>query len=100
MSGVLTPPKGKTFTFRLDPAMKDALTRSAAEDHIQPAELMRDLVRRYLAEKEQRALEIEARRQSLSIAERASDPGTDEARVMKEISAGLELDYFADEWKP
>jgi hypothetical protein len=92
-------PKGETFTFRLDPVLKEALTRSAAEEHMQPAELMRDLVRRHLAGKERRAFEIEARRQSLAIAERARNPDSDEAQIMRDIEAELQRGDFDDAWK-
>ena len=90
-------PKGDTFTFRLDPAMKAALARSAAADHKQPAEIVRDLVRDYLARRERRAFEAEARRQSLTLNARAEDPTSDEAQVMRELEA--DLDAFAGEWK-
>jgi hypothetical protein len=66
---------------------------------MQPAELMRDLVRRHVAGREHRAFEIEARRQSLSIAQRARDPASDEAQVMREIEADMGHNDFADEWK-
>jgi hypothetical protein len=92
-------PNGETFTFRLDPALKAALTRSAADEHMRPAELVRKLVRNHLAGKERRAFEAEARRQSLAIAERARNPNSDEAQVMREIEADLERDDFANEWK-
>jgi hypothetical protein len=92
-------PKGETFTFRLDPALKVALSRSAADEHMQPAELLRMLVRDHVAGKERRAFEAEARRQSRAIADRARDPKSDEAQVMREIEAGLERNDFADEWK-
>jgi len=90
-------PKGGTFTFRLEPDLKAALARSAADDHKQPAEVVRGLVRDYLAEKARRAFEEEARRQCLAINARAQDPSSDEARVMRELEA--DLDAFADEWK-
>jgi len=92
-------PKDETFTFRLDSALKVALTRSAADEHMQPAELVRKLVRNHLAGKERRAFEAEARRQSLAIADRARNPKSDEAQVMREIDGGLERDDFAEEWK-
>jgi hypothetical protein len=60
---------------------------------------MRDLVRRHVAEKERQAFEIEARRQSLAIAERARDLVSEEAQVMREIDAVVERDDFADAWK-
>jgi predicted transcriptional regulator len=90
-------PKGDTFTFRLDPAMKAALARSAAADRKQPGEVVRDLVRDYLARRERRAFEAEARRQSLELNARAQDPTSDEAQVMRELEA--DLDAFADEWR-
>jgi hypothetical protein len=92
-------PKAETFTFRLDPALKAELTRSAEDEHVQPAELVRRLVRNHLAARERRAFEAEARRQSLAIAKRAGDLNSDEAQVMREIEAGLERDDFADAWK-
>ena len=91
-------PKGETFTFRLDPALKAGLTRSASAARMQPAELVRALVRDHLAQAERRAFEAEARRQSLAIAARARDPMSDEARVMREIEAVFE-DDAADERK-
>jgi len=99
MSRTSSSPKAETFTFRLDSALKAALTRSAEDEHMQAADLIRQLVRDHLAAKERRAFEAEARRQSLAIAQRARDPDSDEARVMREIEAGLERDEFADEWK-
>jgi predicted transcriptional regulator len=99
MPRISTTLKGETFTFRLDPTLKEALTRLAVAEHMQPAELMRNLVRRHVAEKERHAFEIEARRQSLAIALRASDLGSDEAQVMREIETDIEHNNFADEWR-
>ncbi|MEO3431676.1 hypothetical protein [Inquilinus sp. CAU 1745] len=89
--------KADTFTFRLDPALKSAFTRSAASEHRRPAELLRDLMRDHLARNERRAFEEEARRQSLVIAAAARDPESDEARVIRELEN--DLDAFGDEWK-
>lgn len=91
--------KGETFTFRLEPALKAALTRSAEEDQVQPAELLRELVRAHLADRERRAFEAEARRQSLAIAARAGEPGSDDAQVMREIAGQLDGDDFGSAWK-
>jgi predicted transcriptional regulator len=91
--------KAETFTFRLDPALKKALARSAADEHMQPAELVRELVRDYVIAKERRVFEIEARRQSLAIAQRVRGSANDEAQVMRDIDANLERDDFAHEWK-
>ena len=92
-------PKVETFTFRLDPALKAELTRSAEDEHTQPAELVRRLVRDHLAARERRAFEAEARRQSLAVAQRSRDPSSDEAQVMRDLEGGLDRDDFADAWK-
>ena len=99
MSRTSANTKADTFTFRLDPALKLALTHAATDARMPPAELVRSLVRAHLAGKEQRAFEAEAHRQSLAIAKRAADPTSDEARVMAEIDADLESGVFADTWK-
>jgi hypothetical protein len=96
--GSSTNPKGETFTFRLDSALKAGIAQSAKEQHVQPAELMRTLVREHLASKARRVFEAEARKQSLAIAARARDPDGDEAQVLREIEAGLDRDDFADTW--
>ena len=92
-------PKGDTFSFRLEPALKAELTRAAAEASMPPAQLVRALVRAHLAGKARRDFEAEARRQAHSIAQRALDPSTDEARVMAEIEGDLDTGVFADTWK-
>lgn len=94
-----TASKGETFTFRLDSSLKAALTRSAADEHMQAAELVRKLVRDHLAERERRAFKAEARRQSLAIAQRSLNTNSDEAQVMRDIEDGFDSDDFADEWK-
>lgn len=66
---------------------------------MQLAELIRELLRDHLADKERRAFEVEARRQSLAIAQRAQDPASDEALALREIEADLDRNDFAGEWK-
>jgi hypothetical protein len=89
----------ESFTFRLEPEMKAALTQAAAAEDRQPGELLRDLLRRYIADKERKAFEAEARRQCLAINALAQNPASDEAAVMAELDALLEVDGFRDEWK-
>jgi hypothetical protein len=91
-------PKGGTFTFRLDPRMKAALTRAAADEHKQPGELIRALLEDHLAQKQRRSFEEEARRQCMAINMRARESGSDEAAVMRELDANLDTDDFGDEW--
>ena len=94
-----TQPSSETFTFRLDSSLKTGLNRLAANEHIQPAELLRKLLRDHISQQERLAFEREARKQSLSIAKRALDPKSDEAQIMRELEAHLEDDDFAGEWK-
>jgi len=97
MARTTADPKADTFTFRLAPAMKAALAKSAAQEHKQPAELMRELVRDHIARRERQAFNEEARRQCLTINALAKDPDSDEAQVAREMEADLEA--FADEWR-
>lgn len=91
--------KAETFTFRLDPALKAALIQTAVEEHKQPGEFMRELLKAHIVRKRRRAFEAEARRQCLAINARAQDPASDEAAVMRELSERLDADEFGDEWK-
>ena len=72
MSRPSTKPTSETFTFRLEPALKEALRRSANDERMAPGELMRLLLRQHLTGRARRAFESEARRQSTTIAARAS----------------------------
>lgn len=56
-------------------------------------------MRAYVKQRERRAFEAEAHRQSRAIAERAKEPNSDEYAVMREIEADLDRDDFAGEWK-
>ena len=89
----------ESFTFRLEPEMKAALTLAAASEDRQPGELLRDLLRRYIADKERATFEAEARRQCLAVNALAQNPDSDEAAVMAELDAHLAADGFRDEWK-
>jgi hypothetical protein len=89
--------KTETVTFRIEAALKDELAVIAETEHKPVGELLRDLVRDDIKRRKRREFEAEARRQSLLIAERAKDPNSDEAQVMRELDA-----HFADvmrEWK-
>ena len=59
----------ESFTFRLEPEMKAALTQAAA------------------------------RRQCLAVNALAQNPASDEASVMAELDAHFESDEYRDEWK-
>jgi predicted transcriptional regulator len=89
--------KAETLTFRIDPALKAAVTRIASLERKPVGELLRELVRDRVERRRRRAFEAEARRQSLAAAAVARDPNSDEAAVLREIDA--EFDAIANEWK-
>lgn len=97
MAGTSASAKNQSFTFRLEPALKAALSASAAEQRKQPAELMRELVKAHIAHRERQAFEEEARRACLVINDLARDPNSDEAQVMRELDAYIE--DMSDDWK-
>lgn len=88
--------KADTVTFRLDSALKTELTRLAERSDRSLGELLRELARERVEQERRRALQAEARRQSMAIAERARDPNTDEYAMMRELEA--EAASIADEW--
>ena len=90
-------PNAETVTFRIDPVLKTAFAKIAAEEAKPVGELLRELVRKRVEQKARREFEAEARRQSLEAAAAAQDPRSDEAAVMNELEA--ELEKFPDEWK-
>jgi len=92
-------PKGETFNFRIDPALKAAFVAAAEAEDKPAASVLRDFMRAYVKQKESRAFAAEARRQSLAIAARARDPESDEARALGELAVLLDADDFVDEWK-
>ena len=92
-------PKESTFNFRIDPNLKAAFTAAAEAADKPAAQLLRDFMRSYVQQRQRRAFEAEARRQSRAIAARAKDPRSDDYAVMQEIAAELERDDFADAWK-
>ncbi|MGF1278046.1 MULTISPECIES: hypothetical protein [Acetobacter] len=91
-------PKAENFNFRIDPALKAAFTAATRADERPAAEVLRDFMRAYVARREQRAFETEARRQSREVAALACDPVSDEAQVLRELDALFEEDDFQDEW--
>jgi len=92
-------PKGGTFNFRIDPALKAAFTAATEADDKPAAQVLRDFMRTYVKQKEDRAFAAEARRQSLAIAARSRDPGSDDHASLRELEALVDEDAFADEWK-
>jgi hypothetical protein len=91
--------KDATFNLRIDPSLKTALSAATEAEDKPAAQVLRDFMRAYVKQRERRAFEAAARRQSLAIAERAKDPNSDVYAVMREIEADLDRDDFANEWK-
>lgn len=96
MPRVTQHPKAETFNFRIDPALKTAFTQATEAEDKPAAQVLREFMRAYV---ERRTFEAEAQRQSRLIAERGRDPGSDEARSLRELDALLEADDFRGEWK-
>jgi hypothetical protein len=78
-------PKEESFNFRIDPKLK-AEFQSATEAEDKPAaQVLRDFMRAYVERQRKRAFATAARQQSRQLAERAADPDSDEAEVMRWI---------------
>jgi hypothetical protein len=104
LQGIVMPrathhPKGETFNFRIDPALKAAFTQATEAEDKPAAQVLREFMRAYVERQRRKAFEAEARRQSLTIAQQARNPQSDEARSLKELESLLDADDFADEWK-
>jgi predicted transcriptional regulator len=84
-----------TVTFRIDRELKAALADLAEAERKPVGELLRDMVRERVKQKERHEFEMEARRQSLLLAEAAQNPASDEAAIMRELDANF--DEFARE---
>lgn len=92
-------PKDTSFNLRIDPALKAAFTAATEAADKPAAQVLREFMRAYVKQRERRAFEAEAQRQSAAIAERARDPASDEHAALREIAAELERDDFEDEWR-
>lgn len=82
-------PKETSFNLRIDPALKAAFTAATEAEDRPAAQVVRDFMRAYVKQRERRAFEGEASRQSLLVAEAVRDPNSDESQVMREIEAEL-----------
>lgn len=76
-------PKVESFNFRVDPELKAAFTAATAEEDKPAGQVLRDFMRGYVERQRDRTALAEARRQSRILAERAADPSSDEAAVMR-----------------
>ncbi len=78
-------PKVESFNFRVDPELKAAFAAATAKEDKPAGQVLRDFMRGYVERQQERTAAAEARRQSRLLAERAADPGSDEAAVMNWI---------------
>ena len=82
-------PKETSFNLRIDPALKAAFAAATQAEDKPAAQVVRDFMRAYVKQRQRRAFEAEAERQSRLIAKAARDPNSDEAQAMREIEAQL-----------
>lgn len=78
-------PKEESFNFRIDPKLKAEFQNATEAEDKPAAQVLRDFMRAYVERQRERAFTTEARRQSRLLTERAADPGSDEAGVMRWI---------------
>jgi hypothetical protein len=71
-------PKVESFNFRVDPGLKAAFAAATAAEDKPAGQVLRDFMRAYVERQK-------ARQRSRHIAERAADPTSDEAEVMRWI---------------
>ena len=88
--------KGESITFRLDPALKAALSDLAEREGKSLGEFLRELARDRIRQARRLSFEREAQWQSIAAAAAAARPGTDEHAVMQELDDDLES--FGNEW--
>jgi hypothetical protein len=84
--------KASSFNLRIDPALKAAFTAATEAEDKPAAQVLRQFMRAYVKQRQRKAFEAEARRQSLVLAERARDPASDEAAVMRWIEGVADCD--------
>ena len=87
MSRTTTHPKEATFNLRIDPVLKAEFTAATEAEDKPAAQVLREFMRRYVAERARAAYVAEAGRQSRAAAERAKDPTSDEFAVMRDIES-------------
>ncbi len=91
--------KESTFNLRIDSALKAEFTAATEAEDKPAAQVLREFMRRYVAERAQAAYVAEARRQSRAIAERAKDPASDEYAVMQALESLLDDPEWIKGWE-
>ena len=88
-------PKEESFNFRIDPKLKAEFQNATEAEDKPAAQVLRDFMRTYVERQRERASAAEAKRQSRIITERAADPGSDEAEVMRWIEDVADIDGWS-----
>ncbi len=78
-------PKVESFNFRVDSELKAAFTAAVAAEDKPAGQVLRAFMRTYVERRRKHTLAAEAQQQSCLLAERATDPGSEEAEVMRWI---------------
>jgi predicted transcriptional regulator len=78
-------PKEQSFNFRIDPKLKAEFQEATEAEDKPAAQVLRDFMRVYVERQRDRAATTEVRRHSRMLTERAADPTSDEAEVMRWI---------------
>jgi hypothetical protein len=99
MPGNSQHPKESGFNFRIDPALRTAFNQATEAENKPAAQALRDFMRAYVKQREPRAFQAEARRQSLESAKHRRNPRSDDAVSLQEFASLLEEDLLADGWK-
>jgi hypothetical protein len=85
VAGARSHLKVDSFNFRVDPALKAAFTAATAAEDKPAGQVLRDFMRAYVARRRDRGFSAQAKQYSRDLAERAADPASDEAEVMRWI---------------
>ena len=99
MSRTTTHPKEATFNLRIDPVLKAEFTAATEAEDKPAAQVLREFMRRYVAERARAAFLVEADRQMRAVNARSLDPTTDEYAVAQDVEAAFGEVWRDDAWK-
>ncbi len=99
MPRTTTQPKDATFNLRIDPVLKAEFTAATEAEDKPAAQVLREFMRRYVAERARAAFLVAADRQMRAISTRSLDPTSDEFVIAQEVEAAFEDVWRDDAWK-
>lgn len=91
--------KMDTFTFRIEPDLKAAFVKLAENQDRPAGEILREFIRELVEAKRQSDFAREARRQSKIIAAAASNSGSDEAEVLRQLDRAFDQLSRRKDWE-